>query len=75
MKLYINKAEHETLEALEDGVDTIWNMASDMKQNCKSMIIGHDVKGEISAIEDYLKTASQKILSLKLAYEKELANN
>lgn len=70
--MYVNKTELKKIENLEDSIDTIWCMASEIKGQFTSNIIGHDVNGEISTIETYLKSASQKAQALKLAYEKEL---
>jgi len=70
--MYVNELEHEALEDIEEAIDTAWNMVSDMKNNCGSIIEGHDILGEILSIENYLKTASKKARALKFVYKKEL---
>lgn len=72
--MYIDKTELMKIENLEGSIDTTWCMASEIKGQFRSSIIGHDVNGEISEIQTYLKTASQKIQKLRLAYENELKN-
>lgn len=66
------ESEHETLETIEDAIDTAWNMVTDMKSNHGSTIDGYDALEEILSIENYLKAASKKARALKFVYEKEL---
>ena len=74
--MYVDKTEYKKLEDLESSIDVVWNMISEIRSNgnSKSCIIGHDVNGELSTIETYLKSAAQKTQKLRLAYEKELKN-
>jgi hypothetical protein len=72
--MYVDKTEYKQLENLENSIDVAWNMISEIRSNgnSKSCIIGQDVNGELSRIESYLKSASQKAQKLRLAYENEL---
>jgi hypothetical protein len=74
MNFYINKSELESLNTLEEEIDKAWNISSYSKENCKSIIIGHDLRAEHEQIETLLKAASQKTAALKALYEKELKN-
>jgi len=72
--MYVDKTEYTKIENLENSIDVAWNMISEIRSNgcSKSCIIGHDINGELSVIETYLKSASQKTQKLRLAYENEL---
>ena len=68
--MYVNKEELETLTAMEEKIDEAWNIIGDCIP--KSIIIGHDLRGEFKSFAYDLQTLSKKAAKLRSAYEENL---
>ena len=67
--MYINKSEYEKLKQVSYAIRTTFNLIIEIP-TCDSIIVGHDIRAEISRIENYLNTAMQSTETLLLAYQK-----
>lgn len=68
--MYVNKEELEVLRAMEEKIDEAWNIIGDCIP--KSIIVGHDLRGEFRAFENHLQTISKKAAKLRSVYEDNL---
>ena len=68
--MYVNREELETLRAIEEKIDEAWNIIDACIP--KSIIVGHDLRGEFKEFAYDLQTLSKKAAKLSSVYEEKL---